>query len=174
MKGRHFLPSYRSAKSRCKALIKSQASHSSPATTYKIGVLPIPPKPLLLLASNPARLPESRLRHKMRASILALALLTSTSIPVITAQTTSLLSNVTTPNLNLTTIVARDGRSILQCWSISGFMQSATAGTAGALNLFLGETTNASYTVIPPRFNGGLHTAPAPQCVIKSTTRLPD
>lgn len=107
----------------------------------------------------------------MRAPILALALLST--VPVI-AQTTTLLSNITTPNLNLTTITTRDGHSILQCWSIPAFMQSATAGTAGALNLFLGETTNASYTVIPPRFNGGLHTAPAPQCVTECITSLPD
>lgn len=107
----------------------------------------------------------------MRAQILALALLSA--VPIV-AQTTALLSNVTTPNLNLTTITTRDGRSILQCWSIPEFMQSATAGTAGALNLFLGETINASYTVIPPRFNGGLHTAPAPQYVTDSITSLPD
>jgi len=31
------------------------------------------------------------------------------------------------------------------------------------LNLFFGDLSNATYTVIPPRFNGGIHNAPAPQ-----------
>src|ERR1700761_4196241 len=99
----------------------------------------------------------------MLALIPSLALCLSIVLPPVTAQAPSILSNTTTPSLNLTTIAARDGHSILQCWSIPGFAQSATAGTAGALNLFLGGTSNASYTVIPPRFNGGLHTAPVPQ-----------
>jgi len=33
------------------------------------------------------------------------------------------------------------------------------------LNLVLGDLANATYTVIPPRFNGGLHNDPAPQYV---------
>ncbi|ETN40080.1 uncharacterized protein HMPREF1541_04355 [Cyphellophora europaea CBS 101466] len=74
-------------------------------------------------------------------------------------------TNVTTPSLNLTTITAHDGRSAYECWQIPGFVASTTAGTTGALNLFLGATTNASFTVLPPRFEGGVHTAPAPQLV---------
>lgn len=52
---------------------------------------------------------------------------------------------------------------MLECWALPGFVASAQAGTTGALNLFLGDLANATYTVIPPRFNGGLHNAPAPQ-----------
>lgn len=81
-----------------------------------------------------------------------------------TAQT--ILSNTTTPSLNLTTLSGRNNASVLECWSIPGFAASSTAGTAGALNLFLGETTNVSYTVLPPRFNGGVHVAPSPQYVL--------
>lgn len=75
------------------------------------------------------------------------------------------LSNITTPSLNLTAVAGLNGSSVLQCWQLPGFMSSAVAGTAGALNLFLGEMANASYTIIPPRFDGGLHRAPAPQYV---------
>jgi hypothetical protein len=102
----------------------------------------------------------------MHSRQTALSLVAAGLLCLVTAQAPTILSNTTTPDLNLTTIAARDGRSILQCWLIPQFVQSATAGTAGALNLFLGETSNASYTVIPPRFNGGVHTAPAPQCVV--------
>jgi hypothetical protein len=75
------------------------------------------------------------------------------------------LSNVTTPSLNLTTISASNGASTLECWQLPGFKTSAQAGTSGALNLFLGNLSNASYTVIPSRFDGGMHNAPAAQYV---------
>jgi hypothetical protein len=67
------------------------------------------------------------------------------------------------PALNLTAISASSGNSVLECWALPGFVASAQAGTVGALNLLLGDLVNATYTVIPPRFNGGLHKAPAPQ-----------
>lgn len=67
------------------------------------------------------------------------------------------------PALNLTAISASNGNSVLECWALPGFVASTQAGTVGALNLVLGDLANATYTVIPPRFNGGLHKAPAPQ-----------
>jgi len=73
------------------------------------------------------------------------------------------LNNITTPSLNLTAISAANGASVLQCWQLPGFAASSSAGTVGALNLFLGDLSNATYTVIPPRFNGGIHNAPAAQ-----------
>jgi hypothetical protein len=89
--------------------------------------------------------------------------------PVLTAalsyptQVSSQLSNVTTPSLNLTAISASHGASILECWQLPGFVASGVAGTVGALNLFLGNMSNATYTVIPSRFDGGVHNSPAPQ-----------
>lgn len=93
--------------------------------------------------------------------------LSSTLAALVVATTThaQTLSNVTTPSLNLTTITAHDGRSAYECWQIPGFAASTTAGISGALNLFLGDAANVSLTVLPPRFNGGAHTAPAPQYV---------
>jgi len=80
------------------------------------------------------------------------------------------ISNITTPSLNLTAIAASNGSSVLECWQFPGFAASAQAGTSGALNLFLGDTANMSYTIIPARFNGGVHTAPAAQYVSRDTT----
>ena len=42
-------------------------------------------------------------------------------------------------------------------------MASNQAGTAGALNLELGMVDNVTYTVVPGRFDGGVHNAPATQ-----------
>ncbi|OIW26340.1 hypothetical protein CONLIGDRAFT_683328 [Coniochaeta ligniaria NRRL 30616] len=73
--------------------------------------------------------------------------------------------NQTATYLNLTAISARDGESILECWEVGPIIKSSVPGTSGASSLFFGETTNATYTIIPPRFDGGLHTAPAVQLV---------
>jgi hypothetical protein len=71
--------------------------------------------------------------------------------------------NQTDTYLNLTAISAREGESILECWEIGPILRSSVPGTSGASSMFLGDTTNATYTIIPPRFDGGLHTAPAAQ-----------
>jgi hypothetical protein len=61
---------------------------------------------------------------------------------------------VTTPQ-NTTTI---------QCWRLSNpFLISTTSGIAGSRALALGNVTNLSYVIQPPRFDGGLHNAPVPQ-----------
>lgn len=70
-----------------------------------------------------------------------------------------------TSALNITAINAANGASILECWRLDNFTVSNTPGTVGALSLFLGSASNASYTVIPPKTNAGLHRAPAAQFV---------
>ncbi|KAE9967854.1 hypothetical protein EG328_007946 [Venturia inaequalis] len=72
----------------------------------------------------------------------------------------------TTPSLNVTAIASRDGVSAIECWQIPGFKASADKGTVGSLSLFLGDTANATYTVLPPRFDGGVHNAPVNQFVL--------
>lgn len=53
--------------------------------------------------------------------------------------------------------------SALECWEFdSPFTISAAAGTSGAAT-YKFNASSAEYTVIPPRFNGGTHNAPAPQ-----------
>ena len=81
------------------------------------------------------------------------------------------LTNVTTPALNLTAISAANGASTLECWQFPGIQVSSTAGTSGALSLFLGDAANVTYTVLPPRFNGGVHNAPAAQYGLKFLCR---
>ncbi|KDQ13225.1 hypothetical protein BOTBODRAFT_33831 [Botryobasidium botryosum FD-172 SS1] len=68
--------------------------------------------------------------------------------------------------LEITAIAAKDGVSVFECWALEpGFLQSAQPGTVGAEILQLGNLANASYSVIPPRFNAGAHNAPNIQCV---------
>lgn len=91
-------------------------------------------------------------------SSLLLPLLSTRSDPA-AAQ----LSVQTTPSLNVTAIASKDGASTIECWQIPGFKASADKGTIGSLSLFLGDTVNATYTVLPPRFDGGVHNAPVNQ-----------
>lgn len=66
--------------------------------------------------------------------------------------------------LNLTAIAAANGESILECWQLSEpFTFSNQAGTAGAAIKQLGNVANATYTVLPAKFDGGIHRAPAVQ-----------
>ena len=68
--------------------------------------------------------------------------------------------------LNLTAISAANGASILECWQLSApFVVSSQPGTAGAATAQLGNVANASFSVIPAQFNGGVHRAPAVQYV---------
>ena len=50
--------------------------------------------------------------------------------------------------------------AIFQCWSLPGFAQSGQSGLIGANEIFLGDVANASYTVVPGHFDGGLHSSP--------------
>ncbi|MCJ1371598.1 hypothetical protein MMC20_002817 [Loxospora ochrophaea] len=68
--------------------------------------------------------------------------------------------------LNITAISASKGASTIECWQLSApFATSSTAGVSGASFAQLGKTGNTSYAIIPKRFNGGLHNAPAVQYV---------
>lgn len=67
--------------------------------------------------------------------------------------------------LNVTTIAANlRNESVLECWQLTApFVASLTAGVSGAAVAPLGETAATSFGVIPGRFDGGLHNAPAVQ-----------
>ncbi len=70
------------------------------------------------------------------------------------------------PFLNITALPAHGGVSVLECWQLlPGFTTSSQSGTAGASILQLGNLANASYSVIPPGFNAGFHSAPTMQYV---------
>ena len=69
--------------------------------------------------------------------------------------------------LNVTALATLDGKSVLQCWALQpAFTTSAQTGTAGAEILQLGDLANASYSIIPARFNAGQHNAPNVQWVV--------
>lgn len=105
-------------------------------------------------------IPRLNMTRKSLRSLpsLFLPLLSTYSDP-----TAAQLSVQTTPSLNVTAIASNDGASAIECWQIPGFKASADKGTIGSLSLFLGETANATYTVLPPRFDGGIHNAPVNQ-----------
>jgi len=76
--------------------------------------------------------------------------------------------------LNITAISAQNGSSVLECWQIlPGFTTSSQAGTAGASILQLGNVANMSYSVLPPKFEAGLHNAPTTQYVMSRTSTHP-
>ncbi|EMC96565.1 hypothetical protein BAUCODRAFT_54508, partial [Baudoinia panamericana UAMH 10762] len=69
--------------------------------------------------------------------------------------------------LQATAIVTNaNNHSELQCWQFTSPVNiSTTAGVSGSITFSFANTTSTVYTVIPPRFNGGTHTAPAAQVV---------
>ena len=76
-------------------------------------------------------------------------------------------ARATPTHLNLTTIFAANGASTLECWQLSNtFFISSQLGIAGTAVEQLGNAANASLTVLPPKFDGGLHHAPRVQCVL--------
>jgi len=67
----------------------------------------------------------------------------------------------------ISALSAINGSSIFECWAINpGFTVSSQQGTSGAAIMQLGGLANASYSVIPPHFDAGLHQAPNNQSVI--------
>ncbi|CAD0114631.1 unnamed protein product [Aureobasidium uvarum] len=56
--------------------------------------------------------------------------------------------------------------SALECWRFATpLVDSSEPGIAGSLR-FNFNASSASYTIIPPRFNGSRHNSPAPQLVV--------
>ena len=68
------------------------------------------------------------------------------------------------PFLNITALGAEKNRSTIECWQLAlPFATPSTPGIAGAAVASLGPAGNLSYTILPPRFDGGLHNAPVVQ-----------
>ena len=66
--------------------------------------------------------------------------------------------------LNITTLAGNDrNESVIECWQVADLTVSNTPGIQGALFARLGTPTALNYVNIPPRFDGGLHNAPAVQ-----------
>ncbi|KAI0600180.1 hypothetical protein F4775DRAFT_546534 [Biscogniauxia sp. FL1348] len=75
-------------------------------------------------------------------------------------------SSASTSYLNLTALTGRDRVSALECWQLADpFATSDLPGVVGTQSLGLGDLANGTYMVLPPRFDSGLHNAPAKQYV---------
>ena len=69
--------------------------------------------------------------------------------------------------LELTAIVTKNNNSALECWRLTTpFSVSGDAGTVGAATMNIESLANATFTVLPPRFEGGVHNSPHPQYVV--------
>lgn len=68
-------------------------------------------------------------------------------------------------SLDITALVTNNqNESAFQCWQLTKpFTTSSTGGISGATILNFGSVDNFTYTLIPPRFKGGLHNAPVVQ-----------
>jgi hypothetical protein len=63
-------------------------------------------------------------------------------------------------------LVTKNNHTIIQCWKLaSPFIRSAVPGVNGAQVATISNNTNLAYSILPPRFDGGIHTAPSPQLV---------
>ncbi|KAI1432029.1 hypothetical protein GGR50DRAFT_633769 [Xylaria sp. CBS 124048] len=79
----------------------------------------------------------------------------------------SVVCDVASLKLNVTAIGARHGSSTLECWQLDNpFVVSDEPGTAGSAQVTLGEVANISYSLLPAKFDGGVHNAPHNQWVI--------
>lgn len=81
------------------------------------------------------------------------------------ATATSAMAATSHGTLNVTVVGEQDNASTLECWAVDpGFEESNEAGVAGAEELNLGALDgNATFSIIPAGFDGGLHNAPALQ-----------
>jgi hypothetical protein len=63
-------------------------------------------------------------------------------------------------------LVTRNNQTVVECWKLaSPFNRSSTPGVNGAQVATLGNFTDLAYSILPPRYDGGLHNAPVPQLV---------
>ena len=66
--------------------------------------------------------------------------------------------------LNITTLTGNaQNESVFECWQVADLTVSDTPGIQGALFTNLGTPRTFNYVNIPPKFDGGLHNAPAVQ-----------
>ncbi|ORY06151.1 hypothetical protein BCR34DRAFT_571545 [Clohesyomyces aquaticus] len=95
----------------------------------------------------------------MRALIFISSL--SLLVSLTTAQTVS-----NTTHLTATALVTKNNNSAFECWQLTEpFKRSSVPGVSGTQVVTFANITNGAYTILPPRFDGGIHTAPAPQLV---------
>lgn len=66
--------------------------------------------------------------------------------------------------LNVTALTGKNNVSVLECWQLkTPFVTSDVSGIVGTQTLDMGGVSNATYAILPARFDGGLHNAPFKQ-----------
>ncbi|KAH7135545.1 hypothetical protein B0J11DRAFT_576127 [Dendryphion nanum] len=94
------------------------------------------------------------MHSSMILSLLLAVFVTAQSNPNITYLTATAL--VTKTNNN----------SAFECWQLTEpFKRSSVPGVSGTQVATVSNNTNFAYTILPPRYDGGIHTAPAVQLV---------
>ncbi|KAF2728010.1 hypothetical protein EJ04DRAFT_504788 [Polyplosphaeria fusca] len=75
-------------------------------------------------------------------------------------------SDPNTTYLTATALVTKNNASAFECWQLNEpFKRSSVPGVSGAQVATIGNYTDLGYTILPPRYDGGIHTAPVPQLV---------
>ncbi|KAF2794209.1 hypothetical protein K505DRAFT_242706 [Melanomma pulvis-pyrius CBS 109.77] len=75
-------------------------------------------------------------------------------------------ADANTTFLTATAIVTKNNNSAFECWQLTEpFRRSAVPGVSGTQVVTLSNNSNLAYVILPPRFDGGIHNAPAPQLV---------
>ncbi|KAH7371732.1 hypothetical protein BKA66DRAFT_514069 [Pyrenochaeta sp. MPI-SDFR-AT-0127] len=95
----------------------------------------------------------------MRLSSITLAL-SAILVPVLAqdANTTYLVAPALVTN--------SENNTVFECWKLkTPFKRSSVPGVSGTQVATISNNTNLAYTILPPRYNGGLHTAPVAQLV---------
>jgi hypothetical protein len=63
-------------------------------------------------------------------------------------------------------LVTKNNQTVVECWKlIAPFKRSSTPGVNGAQVATISNITDLAYSILPPRYDGGLHNAPVPQLV---------
>ncbi|KAF2020470.1 hypothetical protein BU24DRAFT_487088 [Aaosphaeria arxii CBS 175.79] len=69
-------------------------------------------------------------------------------------------------HLIATALLTKNNDSAFECWQLqTPFKRSSIPGISGTQSATISNVTNFAYTILPPRYDGGLHNAPVPQMV---------
>ena len=76
------------------------------------------------------------------------------------------------PSTNATYLIAPAlvtnayNKTVVECWRLTTpFKRSSEPGVSGTQVATVTNSSQVAYTILPPRYEGGLHTAPTPQLV---------
>ncbi|KAL6702548.1 hypothetical protein ACN47E_001545 [Coniothyrium glycines] len=96
------------------------------------------------------------------SSMFPCILLLLAGLSATAAQSSSNRTHLVAPAL----VTDATNNTIFQCWRLGNpFITSSVPGVSGTQVVTISNNTNLGYTVLPPRYDGGIHTAPVAQLV---------